>query len=68
MLMIIFLVKYHHAGNLLFLDIIIMVTASGAWGVIVKKLSDGNLILGGTIRENGPTGEQPWIIKNGSIR
>jgi len=43
----------------------------GVWGVIVKKLSDGNLILGGTKRNlYGGTAEEPWIIKtdqNGNV-
>jgi hypothetical protein len=59
-----FLSKVSPSGNLIFFRYYYYGSQLlGAWGVIVKKISDGNLILGGTIRENGPTGEQPWILK-----
>jgi len=35
----------------------------GVWGAIIKKLSDGNLILGGSVKSSGPYLERPLMIK-----
>ncbi|HSW55158.1 MAG TPA: T9SS type A sorting domain-containing protein [Ignavibacteriaceae bacterium] len=36
----------------------------GVWSVIIRKLSDGNFILGGSVRDiYGGDPEKPWILK-----
>ncbi len=66
-----FLSKVSSTGNFYSIQYYGALNFIAAWGVIVKKLSDGNLILGGTKRNiYGGTAEEPWIIKtdqNGNV-
>ncbi len=58
-------------GNTYFINYYGALNFRGVWGVIVKKLNDGNFILGGTKRNlYGGGAEEPWIIKtdqNGNV-
>ncbi|NWG28723.1 MAG: T9SS type A sorting domain-containing protein [Ignavibacteriaceae bacterium] len=65
-----FLSKVSSNGNIILIRNYEELGGMGVWGAIVKKLPDGNLILGGSIRQYSGGAEKPWIVKtnqNGDI-